>query len=181
METFDNYIYEIVKNTRTDILTDVMKVLTELGGVTGLFLIALIISIILLILKKKKMALGITLNLIISTITYAILKNILQRPRPPIEERLIEETGYSFPSGHSTNNMAFYSFAIYLVYSNVKNKTIRNLLCIILAIIPILIGFSRVYLRVHYPSDVISGFILGIVITILFITTIYKKIKEEKI
>lgn len=178
MENFDNFIYEIVKNIRSDRLTTIMKVLTEMGGIEGLFFITAINVIIMSILKKRKFAIGITLNLIISTVTYAILKNIVQRPRPPIEERLIAETGYSFPSGHSTNNMAFYAFAIYLIYTNIENKKIRNILCVILGIIPILIGFSRIYLRVHYPSDVIAGFALGFVLALMFISFIYKRIKE---
>lgn len=177
MEYFDNYIYEIVKNNRSDTLTSIMKIITNLGGTVSLFFIVILLVTIMLILKKRKYAIGITLNLLISSITYVILKNIFQRPRPPIEERLIEETGYSFPSGHSTNNMAFYAFAIYLIYNNVKNKKIRNILCIVLGIMPLLIGFSRIYLRVHYPSDVIAGLLLGIVLVIIFIKLIYKRIK----
>lgn len=178
MQSFDNCIYEAVKNIRTDILTSVLRVITELGGTVGLFFIALITVMIMFILKKRRYAIGIILNLLISSITYVILKNIFQRTRPPIEERLIEESGYSFPSGHSTNNMAFYAFAIYLIYSNVKNKKIRNILCVLLGAIPILIGFSRIYLRVHYASDVIAGFSLGIMLVIIFTSFIYKRIKE---
>lgn len=177
IQTFDSYIYQLVKNMRTDMLTAILKGITELGSTVGLFFIALITVIIMFILKKRKIAIGVTLNLLISSITYVVLKNIFQRPRPPIEERLIEETGYSFPSGHSTNNMAFYVFAIYLIYKNIKNRKIRNVLCVILGIIPILIGFSRVYLRVHYPSDVISGFCLGIILVIVFKSFVYKKLK----
>ena len=106
------------------------------------------------------------------------MKNIFQRPRPPIDERLIEEAGYSFPSGHTTNNVAFYGLAIYLIYKNVKNKALRNILCCILAFIPLIIAFSRIYLRVHYPSDVIAGTILGIICVVIFINFIYKKISE---
>ena len=84
MENFDNFIYEIVKNIRSDRLTTIMKVLTEMGGIEGLFFITAITVIIMSILKKRKFAIGITLNLIISTVTYVILKNIVQRPRPPI-------------------------------------------------------------------------------------------------
>ena len=106
-----------------------------------------------------------------------ILKSMIQRPRPPVEERLIEENGYSFPSGHATNSMAFYMLVICLVYQNVKNKKLRNMLCLILSIFPMVIGFSRVYLRVHYISDMIAGFCLGIMCVILFMSCIYQKIK----
>ena len=177
---FDNNIYQVIEQIRSKELTALMLIITDLGGITGLLLI-LIISIIILLKKNKKQeVLGIILNLFLSTCIYIILKQIFKRPRPVTGEILIEESGFSFPSGHSTNNMAFYVFAIYLVCINVKNKGLRNALCILLTIIPILVGFSRIYLRVHYPSDVIAGFCLGIVIAILFIQFIYKKIIVKK-
>ena len=78
------------------------------------------------------MGIAVILNLMISSSTYIILKNIIQRPRPNELERLVGETGFSFPSGHTTNNTAFYVFAIYLVCQNVKNKKLRIFLSCIL-------------------------------------------------
>jgi len=178
---FDNYIFNYVKTIRNESLTNILIFITNMGGTIGLFFITLVTVIILFLLKKRKFAIAITLNILISTSTYVILKNIIQRARPDIQERLIEETGFSFPSGHSTNNIAFYCLAIYLIYKNVKSKKARNMLCIILSIIPISIGFSRIYLRVHYPSDVLAGFCLGGMCVIIFINLIYKKIKDKEI
>ena len=163
-DEIDNLIYKSVESIRSDFLTVVLIGITELGGVVGLFLILLITVIVLCKKNRVKEATAITLNLIISTFTYVILKNIFQRERPVTGNILIDEVGFSFPSGHTTNNVAFYFFAIYLVCINVKNKKVRNISCVILAIIPILIAFSRIYLRVHYPTDVIAGFCLGKVI-----------------
>ena len=126
---------------------------------------------------RKKDGIVVALNLMISSLICMILKNMIQRPRPPVEERLIVEDGYSFPSGHATNSMAFYLLAICLIYQNVKNKKLRNVLCLILGIFPILIGFSRVYVRVHYASDMIAGFCLGMMCVILFMSFAYQKIK----
>ena len=100
-----------------------------------------------------------------------ILKYIVQRNRPE-GYRLIDESGYSFPSGHSMVSTAFYGFLIYLVIKKVKNKYLKNFLVILLSILIILIGFSRVYLGVHYASDVIAGFFISIAYLILFITMI---------
>ena len=177
MQNIDNDWYHIIKRWQSDEVTTGFKVITNLGGTVSLFFIAFITVITLLIGNKRKDGIAVALNLIISSATYFILKSIIQRPRPPVEERLIEETGYSFPSGHSTNNMAFYILAICLIYPNIKNKKLRNILCIILVMIPILIGFSRVYLRVHYISDIMAGFCLGIMNVILFMSFIYPKIK----
>lgn len=176
-QDIDNEIYKLMQNHQNEGLTNLLKIITNLGGTVGLFSIALITILILFFCQKRKYGIAMALNLMISSITYFILKNIIQRPRPPIHERLIEETAYSFPSGHSTNNMAFYALAICLVYQNVKNKKLRNGICILLGCIPILIGFSRFYLRVHYISDVLAGFCLGIMCVIVFMSYGYQKIK----
>ena len=179
-DEIDNLIYKSVESIRSDFLTVVLIGITELGGVVGLFFILLITVIVLCKKNRVKEATAITLNLIISTFTYVILKNIFQRERPVTGNILIDEVGFSFPSGHTTNNVAFYFFAIYLVCINVKNKKVRNISCVILAIIPILIAFSRIYLRVHYPTDVIAGFCLGIVLVVLFTTFIWPRIEKSK-
>lgn len=126
--------------------------------------------------KEKKIAFSIPLNLLIITVLNIVLKNIVERPRP-IGYRLIDETGYSFPSGHSMISTAFYGLIIYFIWKNVKNKTIRNVSCILLVILIVLIGISRIYLGVHYASDVIGGFSISIAYLIIFTTTfktIYK-------
>ena len=102
-----------------------------------------------------------------------MLKFILQRPRPT-EYRIINETGYSFPSGHSMVSMAFYGFLIYLIYKNVKNKYLKVTLISILAILTVSIGISRIYLGVHYTSDVLAGFLISLSYLVLY-TSFYKK------
>jgi len=99
------------------------------------------------------------------------------RPRPT-EYRIIDESGYSFPSGHSMVSMAFYGFLIYLVYKKVENKYVKWLLCTLLSILILLIGVSRIYLGVHYASDVIGGFCFSIVYLIVFVRVIEGKILE---
>ena len=180
-DEIDNLIYRNVESISNDFLTVVLIGITELGGVVGLFLILLITVIILCKKNRVKEATAITLNLIISTVTNIILKSIFQRERPVTGNVMIDEIGFSFPSGHTTNNVAFYFLAIYLICINVKNKRMRNIFCIILVIIPILIAFSRIYLRVHYPTDVIAGFCVGIIIVILFTTFIWPKIERGKL
>lgn len=172
--TIDLLIYKlIVQNMRNDILTNIFKVITNFGGAYCL----IIISILSLIyIKDKKIALAVPLNLIIITILNSILKNIVERPRP-IGYRLIDETGYSFPSGHSMVSSAFYGLIIYFIWKNVKNKKVRNVFCVLLGILIFLIGISRIYLGVHYATDVIGGFLISITYLIIFTITfkaIYK-------
>ena len=112
------------------------------------------------------------------TVLNQLLKRILQRPRPT-EFRIIEETGYSFPSGHSMVSMAFYGYLIYLIYKYVKNKYVKWILIALLSILICTIGVSRIYLGVHYTSDVLGGFLVSISYLILFISTVNKFFIEK--
>ncbi|MBB6612228.1 phosphatase PAP2 family protein [Pontibacter sp. Tf4] len=103
-------------------------------------------------LKVPVVALGsITLNV--------VLKYFFDRPRPLVP--MVEAHGLSFPSGHTMVAASFYGLLIYLVWHNVKQVWLRNVLIIFLSVFVIFIGFSRIYLRVHYATDVLAGFAAG--------------------
>ena len=162
----------------SDLITPFAKLITNLGGAITLLSITIIL---LLGLKNKKIGLLVALNLLISTGLNLLLKNIVQRPRPN-EFRLIDENGYSFPSGHSMVSMAFYGFLIYLIYKFVKSKRLKWALIIILSALIITIGISRIYLGVHYTSDVLAGFTISVSYLVIY-TSIVKKFigkREEK-
>lgn len=125
------------------------------------------------------MSFCILLNVIIATLLNIFLKNIIQRPRPN-DFRLISETGYSFPSGHSMISMAFYGFLIYLSIKYLKNKKMKIVLITFLSILIILIGISRIYLGVHYTSDVIAGFMISVCYLIIFTSLVKKYIIERE-
>ena len=154
----------------SDFTIPIAKVITNFGGAIILIVvtIALFISI-----KNKKIRLSIFSNLVIITILNQLLKRILQRPRPT-EYRIIEETGYSFPSGHSMISMAFYGYLIYLIYKYVKNKYIKWISIVLLSILICAVGISRIYLGVHYTSDVLGGFLISISYLIIYISAINK-------
>lgn len=166
----DTIGYNIVSNLISDKLTPLVKVVTWFGSATCLILLTVILFIII---KNKKAGLLIGTNLVIISILNQTLKSLLQRPRP-IGFRIINETGYSFPSGHSMISMAFYGFLIYLIYKNVKNKCLKFTLIISLFILIISIGLSRIYLGVHYTSDVFAGFLLSIAYLIFYCSVVDK-------
>ena len=112
------------------------------------------------------------------TILNQILKRILQRPRPT-EYRIVEETGYSFPSGHSMVSMAFYGYLIYLIYKYVKNKYLKWTLITLLSFLIVSIGISRIYLGVHYTSDVLGGFLISISYLVIYISAVNKFLTER--
>ena len=102
----------------SDFATPIAKFITNFGG--AIFLVIATITLFIVI-KNKKIGISILSNLVIVTVLNQLIKRILQRPRPT-EYRIIEETGYSFPSGHSMVSMAFYGYFIYLIYKYVKNS-----------------------------------------------------------
>ena len=119
------------------------------------------------------------INLTCAFLTNETAKNIFERSRP-IGINLIEETGLSFPSGHSMVGLAFYGFIIYLIYKLISNKRKKQLFTIILSIIILLIGFSRIYLGVHYFTDVIGGFLLGIIYLTIYINIIKIESRDKR-
>ena len=174
--TIDTIVYKFaVLYLRREPITTIMKIITNLGS--AYFLITFtILSIIFL--KNKKISILIVANLVISTALNILLKNIVQRPRPE-GYRLIEESGYSFPSGHSMVSVAFYGFIVYLIWKKVKNTKLKCFLCSILIILALAIGFSRIYLGVHYASDVLAGAVLSISYLVAY-THFVKRWLEEK-
>lgn len=154
----------------SDFATPIAKFITNFGGV--IFLIILTI-LLLVVLKNKKVGLSICTNLVVVTILNQLLKRLLQRPRPT-EFRIIEENGYSFPSGHSMVSMAFYGYLIYLIYRFVKNKYLKWISIVLLSLLICLIGISRIYLGVHYTSDVLGGFLISISYLVIYISVFNK-------
>lgn len=181
---YDVFRYEIIfydelahnflaKSLRNDSLTTIMKFITNLGS--GLVLVLLSFTIFVIV-KNKRKGISIIINLFLISFINLILKILIQRPRPN-GFNIINETGYSFPSGHSMVSTAFYGLLIYLSYKNIKNKILRRSICIILFFLIVLIGISRIYLGVHYASDVIGGFFLSIAYLIIFIEIVPKFLK----
>lgn len=172
---FDNQVYHFISQFISEPVTQIFKIITNLSG--AVFILCLT-GLIILWCKNKKYGKYIVVNLIIITVLNQFLKFVVQRPRPT-EFRIIDETGYSFPSGHSMVSMAFYGFIIYLIYHNVKNIYVKWMLCTLLTILIPLIGISRIYLGVHYASDVIGGFCVSISYLILYTKIVSKQLKNK--
>ena len=168
--------YDIVsKLFKFNVSTPIAKFITNFGG--AIFVISLT-TILFFVIKDKKIGISIIANLGIVTILNQIIKFIMQRPRPT-EFRIIEETGYSFPSGHSMVSLAFYGYLIYLIYKYINNKHLKRTLIIILSILICVIGVSRIYLGVHYTSDVLGGFLISLAYLIIYIELVNKFVLEK--
>lgn len=163
-----NKISPLIKNN----LTNNIKLLTYLGS--GVVVIGITVFIIIFF-KNKKYGLFLSIDLVLITIIQIILKNIFTRSRP-LDIGLIKEKGYSFPSGHSLTSMAFYGLIIYLIY-NSKLKSQEKIIYITLfSIFILIVGLSRIYLGVHFFTDVVGGFTFSICFLIIYTSIIKDKL-----
>ena len=174
IHVFDNFIFSGIKKVRSEPLTVVFKFITFFCS-TEFLLIATIA--IMIFSKNKKRAFYIALNVLICFLLNQGLKHVFLRPRPE-DINLITEGGYSFPSGHSMVSLAFYGLFIYIIFHMRLKKYKRYLYCILLALLTLLIGISRIYLVVHYASDVLAGFAISMAYLILYIKLFYKKMER---
>lgn len=167
----DDFSYSIVSLFISDTMTTIMKFITFFADPIWCILFS-----VLVIIFWKKIRKAFLINLILVFMLNYILKLIFSRTRP-IDINIITETGYSFPSGHAMISLAIYGFLAYLLWeSDYKYKKIGVSLLVLLIV---LIGISRIYLGVHYTSDVIAGFIVSLGYLLLFIDFIYPKIKDK--
>lgn len=159
----DNNIYLLLNNLENSILTNFFKIITYLGSAYILIFIAFIS---LFFIKKNNKYKYISINLALAFLFNQILKNIFRRTRP-LFKHLVKESGFSFPSGHAMVSFCFYGLIIYFIHkSNLKHKRIYEILLIVIIV---LIGLTRIYLGVHYFSDIIGGFLFGLLYLLLFI------------
>ena len=167
LDGFDDAVRYRVYSMRSDKLTVFWRLITHSGD----RYVVIILGIILLLIKslREKYGVKFAIATLSSTALYQIMKYIFQRPRPDLALRLIEQGGYSFPSGHSMNCLVSYGILIYLLLRYCENRRLAKLLSFGLGLLTILIGFSRVYVGVHYPTDIIGGWSLGIAVLVAMI------------
>ena len=156
---FDPWIQSAVLQLRDPMVTRLLTLLTYTANwqfITG-------VCLILLILPWTRRFPGLILSAspLFSTLLYKLIKEILQRPRPEEALHLIQQGGFSFPSGHAMTGLVFYGLVLYFFLSSIKNSSTRRVLLSVGVVYIFFIGFSRIYLGVHYPSDVLAGWCLG--------------------
>ena len=174
---FDNIIYNAIISLKSDSVTNFFKLITKLCNEKFIIIATLLIFIILLF-KKKKIGFILTLNVLLCSGLNTVIKHIFLRPRP-VGLKLIKQGGYSFPSGHSMMAVAFFGILIYLVCRSKWKKSIKILLSSLLTVLILLIGISRIYLGVHFASDVLAGFAIALSYLIIFTSVVFKDKKKK--
>lgn len=169
--TFDLDIYKLITFSKSDFTINIFKTITFLAGEYGI-LSVIVISFILI--KDKKYGICIFLDGFLVVLINYITKNIFMRDRP-FDLMIIEEDGYSFPSGHSMVAVGFYGFIVYLIWKSKLEKKYKYIFTLIILVLIICIGISRIYLGVHFPTDVLGGYLLSLAFVIIFIYILEKK------
>lgn len=168
-ESVSNFVQD---NLVSSGLTNFFKIITNVGDV---YFFSAFILLFFLVVRNRVILFSMISNLINVYVYSVIFKNVYRRERPLFN--LIEKpSDFSFPSGHTMCSVAFYGFVIYLVSKYIKNKVLRCFLYFLLVLIMLIIGFSRIYLNVHFTTDVIGGAILGSVCLLMIIN--YVKIRD---
>ncbi|WP_410769044.1 phosphatase PAP2 family protein [Fontibacillus sp. BL9] len=158
---FDRTLIDFVQGREAPGLTGVMEFFTSIGNGTSVALITIVAMIFLYgVLGHRRELLLLCCVMIGSTALNSLLKLSFIRERPTFH-RLIEVTGYSFPSGHSMAAFCLYGTLAYLLWRHLPGRKSRFVLILVSIIFIVCIGLSRIYLGVHYPSDVLGAYFAG--------------------
>lgn len=174
LAVFDQSIYAYLSTYISKSTTVILIAVTYMGSAQVLILVALLSYLILR--KSKNYALygkTIAVNLAATWIFNEVFKVIFHRQRPDIL-RLVDVIGFSFPSGHSMVSLSFYGLILYFIYKNMENGFKKYLFVTFFSLLILFIGISRIYLGVHYASDVLAGFSAGFAWLAIYITIINK-------
>lgn len=160
---FDEKVFSFIAGHVNNINTGIMEFFTFLGTHTFLIPANLLLTALFLFIQKRRWnSIKIPVVALSSLVLMFLLKLIFHRERP-VTPLLQAAKGFSFPSGHALMSVTFYGLLILIAWQNIKQLWLKWILSIVLVILILTIGLSRVYLRVHYASDVLAGFCVGIV------------------
>lgn len=171
----DLAIQNFIESFRTPFLTKFFETITLFGSAPIIIAISTFVFAILLLKNKKHTAILFAYLTIVDALITFIIKNVVHRSRPDILERLITQDGYSLPSGHSSSSILLYGAIVVLMLSTAKqppapsHSFIRPLTITLTILWILFIGISRIYLGVHYPTDVVIGYAIGGMLLTIFI------------
>lgn len=166
-KVMDDFIYKRIHFS--NIKTRIMMLVTTLAS--SQFLVFACV-LFLIFIPNRKISLIFIIHLVLTSLLIGTLKYIIKRERPNIF-RIVNEKGYSYPSGHTLCAVSFYGFIIFLICISLLAMPIKIITIFILAILILMIGFSRIYLGVHYFSDIIGGLLIGSSYTLVYVYFIH--------
>ncbi len=170
--TLDKSLNAQITKIQTSVFTEIMILMTNLADALAIVILTLIVISALIYHKRYKHSKLFILSILASYILGFLAKILINRPRPV--NALITELDSSFPSGHAIRAIIFFGLLIFLFKDNIKNKAQKLLFIKTNIFLILLIGFSRLYLGVHYFTDVLAGYALGLFILMFSIYLIEK-------
>lgn len=174
VQNFDESILKWIETIRTPFWNSMMLDITALGGLALTIVLGLLAVAVFLLSEDIAAAIHLVLTSAGGFYISIWTKGIISRPRPSIIPQLIHASGFSYPSGHSITSAAIYVTMAILACRHYKQFKTRVMLLALAAIMICLISFSRIYLGVHYPSDTMSGALIGIAWS-LFMAALFSK------
>jgi membrane-associated phospholipid phosphatase len=159
--TLDQQIRQYIQETESPLLTLFFTTITELGS-TKIVAVVVGLTVVYLVIKKRWIEISVFTVLISSSLLLTVLfKELVQRPRPFMDSAL-DAVSYSFPSAHTVISLTTYGFLIYLCLRSQRSMVAKVGISLLLGTIIFLVSISRVYLDVHYLTDILAGYLLGI-------------------
>jgi undecaprenyl-diphosphatase len=160
---FDDAVRLFVNQYSSPVLTNVMQIASFLGSTVFLTIFGVGVFITFRLLKCRRAAMLLAITMAGASILLFTLKNVFQRTRPqPFFETLLPAS-YSFPSGHSLLSFCFYGVLAAILTRRIERRLFQIIIWTVAGSLVALIGLSRIYLGVHYPSDVLAGYIAAFV------------------
>ena len=177
LKPFDLNVISYIQNLENEWLTKFYKMITIIADTYQSVIITILLVALLYIKKYYREALFLAITMTTCGLAMPLLKNIFSRERPNFY-RLIEISGYSFPSGHTTSATTMY-LTLAIILLSIMKKLNKYFVFSIAVLGIVIIGSSRIYLGVHYPTDVMAGICLGISIVSTVYCLYYSNSSEE--
>lgn len=176
--SLDELVNGFIVSIQTSFFIEFFKIISLIFDTTTIIILSLIIAVLLFKKKQKKESYLFAALILINSLFLLILKKIIARPRPL--NALVAENTLSFPSGHAGTAVVFFGFLIYLILTKVKSMNLKIVYSSIFVFMVGLIGFARVYLNVHWLSDIIGGFALGLFVLLIGLTIYFSIFLRKK-
>jgi undecaprenyl-diphosphatase len=158
----DARVQEIILNLRVSTWDNLFFIITKIGSWPIIFLLLIFLYIIFYIRNEKDFIVPFVISVLSSGIMTLIIKFLVDRPRPGVDISLYTERLASFPSAHSALTFAFFGLLIYFIWKVKMNLIAKILFGLLFIAIIILVGISRIYLGVHFTTDVLGGYLVGL-------------------
>lgn len=167
-DSFDATVIALVRSSPASPMLWPLRYITELGSTWAVTVIAVFALVAGIAVHRPRLGLAAALTIAVASIGNSLLKVGFARARPELLDPILVERGFSFPSGHAALSMVAYGVVAVLVWRSPVAPWARRAAVVLLGLVILAVGLSRVWLGVHYPTDVLAGWTAGALVVVLF-------------